>query len=1138
MNCIRKHKNPFIVVGLLLCATTLYAADTILTDLTELASAVDDDMIYIVDDPNGTPADRKIPRQEFLLSWIGSTNITTLGTIATGTWNGSDIALTTYTSGNYAAGDAEAGSATSGDSATDFFDAGELADARIPDAHTNSTVTVTDNENADEGNALAFVAGADLDGSTTAALESDGDFTYNPSTGTVTATEFVGGGAGITGLTVTVSDDESTNDNQEIVFTTDNAALESDGDFYYNPSTGIVTATGFAGDVTGALTGNADTVTNATFTTALTVDTGTVTLTGNVANSSVLTIGAGAVSVSGTNTGDNTDAETGDSATAFFDAGTIETTYGGTGADLSAVTGVMGMNAGAYLDIDTFAELNTAIADKTLVNEEDAATWDALGTFALGLTITGADADPTAAGMIRYDSTVAGMSGGALRWYDDDSVRILVDLETDATDDDYVVAYDADADGFYMKVDDDSGGATAYDDITDPDAAGSISFDDGETATYTTAQDAAGSFFSLINSNADVSNQVYMLDLDYSADTTQDNADFIRLQDAGSTLMVFGEEGKIVMTPSGVDDAVIISMVPSTALTQAAAEWYGMKIDGAALDPGAADNKIIGVEIDLSGVDTTNDPYVEALELKMYTGGTAIDIEEGVFHHDYTVGAAAGAEYTAYDVIVHAESMNAAASMHVLDVALSAGDPSGDISAIGTHSFVGVIDQSIGTYTSQSTTELQGRKGTGGTVWADVVDGQEVFVANADEIYIGDDAATGAQFNEIQVVMGTPGTKTVNPTFWYNTAADAWTQFYPSDDTLGFQQSGLIRWTLDDISASWTNDGDPCGADSTAGWWIKIIRNDAPDPGTPTITTAKTGTVTNYTWGKTGAVDVLSMEADTITEGGVGVPNLDEIDWVAAAEMADADHGDVAWSSGDATVQSMTVNDAGAGTYYLGVFAADTGVDQPIYTDGALSYTQATGTLAATEFSGGGASLTAINAATGDSATDFFDAGEIADARISDTLTSSSCTGNAATATSAATVAIDEDPTNEVASGMTTTFTAATNVVFGDVCYIDSAGKMEIGDADAIASSSCIGMAIATISADASGNFLLVGIACDTDWDWTVGGIVYLTVTGTSTNTLSQTAPTATDDVVQIMGVATHADRMYFKPELVQIELE
>ncbi|MDP6583626.1 MAG: hypothetical protein QF535_03140, partial [Anaerolineales bacterium] len=48
----------------------------------------------------------------------------------------------------------------------------------------------------------------------------------------------------------------------------------------------------------------AGTVTNATLTTALTVNTGTLTLTANSANNSVLTVGAGAVSVAGSNTGD------------------------------------------------------------------------------------------------------------------------------------------------------------------------------------------------------------------------------------------------------------------------------------------------------------------------------------------------------------------------------------------------------------------------------------------------------------------------------------------------------------------------------------------------------------------------------------------------------------------------------------------------------------------------------------------------------------------------------------------------------------------------------------------------------------------------------------------------------------------
>ena len=67
--------------------------------------------------------------------------------------------------------------------------------------------------------------------------------------------------------------------------------------------------------ISGSITGNAATVTNATLTTALTVNTGTLTLTANAANNSVLTIGAGAVSVSGTNTGDQTSV-TGNAGTA------------------------------------------------------------------------------------------------------------------------------------------------------------------------------------------------------------------------------------------------------------------------------------------------------------------------------------------------------------------------------------------------------------------------------------------------------------------------------------------------------------------------------------------------------------------------------------------------------------------------------------------------------------------------------------------------------------------------------------------------------------------------------------------------------------------------------------------------------
>jgi hypothetical protein len=108
---------------------------------------------------------------------------------------------------------------------------------------------------------------------------------------------------------------------------------------------------------------------------------------------------------------------------------------------------------------------------------------------------------------------------------------------------------------------------------------------------------------------------------------------------------------------------------------------------------------------------------------------------------------------------------------------------------------------------------------------------------------------------------------------------------------------------------------------------------------------------------------------------------------------------------------------------------------------------------------------------------------------------------------------------------------------FGDIGYIDSTGKVKLGDADAIATASCILMcADASIASGAVGTFLVIGIARDDSWNWTIGGLIYLSTTGTTGNTLTQTAPSGTDDVIQIVGVAVSNDIIFFNPPLVQVE--
>ena len=159
-----------------------------------------------------------------------------------------------------------------------------------------TTVTITDNESTNEDNALIFTAGGDVDGGNIG-LESDGTLTYNPSTGKVTATGFIGaltGNADTATLatTVTITDNESTDEDNAVIFTAGgdvdggNLGLESDGTFHYNPSDGLVTATAFAGALTGNVTGNCSgsalTVTQAAQTAITSVGTLTSVAVGNI----------------------------------------------------------------------------------------------------------------------------------------------------------------------------------------------------------------------------------------------------------------------------------------------------------------------------------------------------------------------------------------------------------------------------------------------------------------------------------------------------------------------------------------------------------------------------------------------------------------------------------------------------------------------------------------------------------------------------------------------------------------------------------------------------------------------------------------------------------------------------------------
>ncbi len=133
---------------------------------------------------------------------------------------------------------------------------------------------------------------------------------------------------------------------------------------------------------------------------------------------------------------------------------------------------------------------------------------------------------------------------------------------------------------------------------------------------------------------------------------------------------------------------------------------------------------------------------------------------------------------------------------------------------------------------------------------------------------------------------------------------------------------------------------------------------------------------------------------------------------------------------------------------------------------------------------------------------------------------------------------IESAPANTSFSGVSTTFTANESQVLGDLVYINSAYKAQLGDADTIITSRILAMCTGTVSANNTGTYLMQGFITNNSWSFTQNQPVFLSLTGTSGNTLTQTAPTATNDCVVHIGVAVSATRIYFNPSQLIIELE
>ena len=111
--------------------------------------------------------------------------------------------------------------------------------------------------------------------------------------------------------------------------------------------------------------------------------------------------------------------------------------------------------------------------------------------------------------------------------------------------------------------------------------------------------------------------------------------------------------------------------------------------------------------------------------------------------------------------------------------------------------------------------------------------------------------------------------------------------------------------------------------------------------------------------------------------------------------------------------------------------------------------------------------------------------------------------------------------------GVRVNFVAGENLVFGDVCYMASTGKLNKTDATSYTTGRAMAMAVETILADATGKFLLLGFARNDAWAWTTGEELYLSE---NSGELTQTPPIASNSVTQLVGLAINPTRIYFNP--------
>lgn len=115
-------------------------------------------------------------------------------------------------------------------------------------------------------------------------------------------------------------------------------------------------------------------------------------------------------------------------------------------------------------------------------------------------------------------------------------------------------------------------------------------------------------------------------------------------------------------------------------------------------------------------------------------------------------------------------------------------------------------------------------------------------------------------------------------------------------------------------------------------------------------------------------------------------------------------------------------------------------------------------------------------------------------------------------------------------SGQQESVTAGATVALRDVLYEGADGEWYLADADASATMPAMRMAVGAGTDGNAVNTITKGVVRNDSWTWTPGLPIYVSTTGTTGNTLTQTAPSGDLDCIQIVGYALTSTVMYFDP--------